>query len=441
MLAPLPKDISLDRRARNVQRQFHWLAFIVASLTAALVLVSMVAIPQWLSKQARWEALRSHVGEIGQIAASVVDGNLHRKLLDPANYSDELYARALLPLVRFHSADPNIFYLYTMLDRGGVPYFVLDTAASPDLRTDNKLRASAYMERFDLREEYKNDGWLEQIAAGKTYVNPTFEQDDYGDFLTATAPIYDSEGRYSGFVGVDFDLQYYFAQEARFRDIAIGSLAAALIVALAIGYLVALYYSAMNHRMQQLYQTSIRDSLTGLLNRRGAIATIDKSLKRHQASNAMLLVDVDNLKMINDLRGHATGDAVIALTAEAVRESIRDGDECARIGGDEFLIFAPDRDVDEATEIANHIMGRLSGQSMPLAGARFSVSIGIVVHDGARADFARMYRDADAALYKGREDGKSRIGVFTPPDAEAGFTDRELRQQSQRYVLPFGSHE
>ena len=229
MLAPLPKDISLDRRATNVPRRFHWLAFLVASLAAAVVLVSMVAIPQWLSKQARWEALRSHVGEIGQIAASVVDGDLHRKLLDPANYSDELYARALRPLVRFHSADPNIFYLYTMVDRGGVAYFVLDTAASPDLRTDNKLRASAYMERFDLREEYENDGWLEQIAAGKTYVNPTFEQDDYGNFLTATAPIYDSEGRYSGFVGVDFDLQYYFAQEARFRTIAIDSLVAALI--------------------------------------------------------------------------------------------------------------------------------------------------------------------------------------------------------------------
>ena len=161
MLAPLPKDISLDRRAANVPRRFHWLAFIVASLAAALVLVSMVAIPQWLSKQARWEALRSHVGEIGQIAASVVDGDLHRKLLDPANYSDELYARALRPLVRFHSADPNIFYLYTMVDRDGVAYFVLDTAASPDLRTDHKLRASAYMERFDLREEYKNDDWLQ----------------------------------------------------------------------------------------------------------------------------------------------------------------------------------------------------------------------------------------------------------------------------------------
>src|SRR3954464_4284239 len=124
MLAPVAKDISLDRRAAKVPRPFHWLAFLVGSLASAIMLVSMVAIPQWLSKQARWEALRSHVGEIGQIAASVVDGDLHRKLLTPANYSDELYARALRPLVRFHSADPNIFYLYTMVNQGGVPYFV-----------------------------------------------------------------------------------------------------------------------------------------------------------------------------------------------------------------------------------------------------------------------------------------------------------------------------
>ena len=90
--------------------------FIIASLVAAAILVSIVAIPQWLSKQARWEVLRSHVGEMAQFAASVVDGDLHRQLLDAANYSDELYARALKPLVRFHSANPDIFYVYTMVD-------------------------------------------------------------------------------------------------------------------------------------------------------------------------------------------------------------------------------------------------------------------------------------------------------------------------------------
>ena len=153
----------------------------------------------------------------------------------------------------------------------------------------------------------------------------------------------------------------------------------------------------------------------------------------------MLLVDIDNLKMINDLRGHATGDAVIALTAEAVRESIRAGDHCARFGGDEFLIFAPGCDVDEATKIANRIMGRLSGQSMPLAGAKFTVSIGIVVQDGAHADFAAMYRDADAALYQLREDGKSRIGVFKPSHDDVSLTDRKISKESQRYAFPFGS--
>ncbi len=79
-------------------------------------------------------------------------------------------------------------------------------------------------------------------------------------------------------MGVDFDLQYYFAQEARFRAIAIGSLVAALILALVIGFLVERYHLAMRHRLQELYDSSIRDSLTGLLNRRGAIEEINKSL-------------------------------------------------------------------------------------------------------------------------------------------------------------------
>ena len=79
--------------------------------------------------------------------------------LDPANYSDELYARALRPLVRFHSADPNIFYLYTMVDLRGVAYFVLDTAASPELRTEHKLRASAYMNGSISGKNTKTTGW------------------------------------------------------------------------------------------------------------------------------------------------------------------------------------------------------------------------------------------------------------------------------------------
>ncbi len=352
------------------------------------------------------------------MAATVVDGDLHRKLLDPANYSDELYARALAPLVRIHSANANIFYLYTMVDREGVAYFVLDTAKSPDLRTSHKLRASDYMERFDVREENADD-WLDEMASGKVYVTPNYEEDDYGTFLTAHAPIYDSQGRYSGFIGVDFDLEYYFTQEARFRAILLGSVLATLLAALVIGYVVALYYTAMQHRMHTLYDNSIRDGLTHLLNRRGAIDAVTKCLAGHAESYAALLVDIDGLKLINDMRGHVTGDAVIACMAAAIREAVREGDVAARLGGDEFFIFAPDCDEQAATKIAERILAVLRKPSMPLAGINISASIGIAVHEGSDVDFDRMYRDADAALHEARSTGKSRIGRFVPQAPEA----------------------
>jgi len=396
------------------RRHIDPLVFGIATLVAAAVLVAIVAIPQYLSKEARLETFRAHVLEIGRIAASVVDGDLHRLLLNPKNYSDELYARALAPLVRLHSADPDIFYVYTMVDRGGVPYFVLDTAKSPDLHTKHQLEPSDYMEKFDLEPD--DDGeWLRQLAAGKTYISPEFEHDEYGTFLTAHVPIYDSKGRYSGFVGVDFDTQYYAQREARFRSIAIASLAAALLLAVVIGYFVARYHGAMHRRLRELHDMSIHDSLTGLFNRRGVMEVIKKALETHVGKQAMLLVDVNNLTTINDTSGHATGDAVLARTSEAIRENLRDVDRCGRLG-DEFLVYAPDCDSQGAVKIAENICAALSEEGMLLAGAPFSVSIGIATCDGGGADFARMHREAEAALRLARSDGE-RIGVAPPSEA------------------------
>lgn len=392
-------------------RRFHPRVLFLATLASALILVTIVAVPQWLSKGARLEVLRDHVGQIADLAASVVDGDLHAQLIDPANYSKDLYERALKPLVRFHSANPEIFYVYTMVERDGATFFVLDTATSPDLHVGRSLRASAYMERFQIRPEYESD-WLQQIASGATWVTPTFQQDDYGDFLTAHKAIYDSQNRYVGFVGVDFDLQYYLSQEARFRTIGTWSLVAALAVALIIGYIIALYHFDLNHRIQEHYHTSIRDGLTGLLNRRGALDAIRRSLALRTASYATLLVDIDDLKALNDTSGHAHGDAVIGALASIIRESIREGDDCARLGGDEFMIFAPNCDADGAAEIARRILSAAAEPRPSLSGASFSVSIGIAVRDHADADFDRMYREADAALYHAKSGGKHRFSYY-----------------------------
>lgn len=396
-------------------RHFTLRTFWIVSVAAAAVLGAIVAIPQWLSKQARLEVLRSHVAAVAQLAASAVDGDLHRQLLDPANKTPELYERTLAPLVRFHSAYPAIFYVYTMVERDGQSYFVVDTAAESDrLKIRHKLLPSEYMEPFKPLDVEPDPDWLQQIAAGKTYVYPSFQRDKYGTFLSGHAPIYDSQGRYSGFVGVDFDLHYYLAQEASFRAISIGTLAGALLLALLIGYLAARYHHDVNHRIELQYRASIRDELTNLLNRRGALTAVSEALAVQASTYAAILVDVDDLKSINDNYGHVAGDALLVGVADAIRDSVRTSDICARLGGDEFLIFAAGCDLDAATEIARRILNKVHARQQTLERACFGVSIGIDIAALSDAVFEAMYRRADQALYKAKTAGRNRYVIFDP---------------------------
>ena len=399
---------SMNKNLHHFSPRIFWMV----TVAAAVVLGGIVAIPQWLSKHARLDVLRSHVGQIAQLAASVVDGDAHRKLLDPANYTPELYAQTLKPLVRFHSANPDIFYVYTMVERDGKSFFVVDTAASDELVTRHQLRASAYMEPFETLDKEPEADWLQRIASGKTYVYPNFMHDEYGYFLSGHTPIYDSQGRYSGFVGVDFDIHYYMAQEASFQAIYIGTLAAALLIALLIGYLAARYHYDTNHRIEEQYRISIRDELTQLLNRRGALVSISKALALNASSYAVIIIDVDDLKGINDNYGHAAGDLFLSKVGEALRQSVRDADICARLGGDEFLVFAAGCDLDAAAETARRILGKVAAQHIGPGRYNFGVSIGICVASPGQADFEAMYRNADEALYKAKSSGRNRYVVY-----------------------------
>jgi len=400
----------LTQSARTFTPRIFW----QVALAATGILGALVTVPQWLSKQARLDVLRSHVAAVAQLAASVVDGDLHRQLIDPANYSPELYARTLAPLVRFHSAAPEIFYVYTMVQRGDKSYFVVDTAASDQLVASHRLRASAYMEPFEALEREPDPDWLQRIAAGQTYVYPKFRRDEYGYFLSGHAPIHDSQGRYSGFVGVDFDIKYYLALESRFQAIYIGTLVAVLLLSLSIAYLAARYHHQLKNRIDRQYHLSMRDELTQLLNRRGAVTSMTRALQSNAASYATLLVDVDDLKGINDTYGHSVGDEFLTRVARAIQASVRSADICARLGGDEFLVFATGADLATATEIAQRILARIQADETPVEQRDFGVSIGLCVASPPGVDFERMYRSADEALYRAKSGGKNQLVIFEP---------------------------
>lgn len=391
--------------------QFHSRTLLVASGLIAALLLGAVLTPQLLARNARLQVLRNHVSEVSRLAASQVDGDLHRQLL--AGNADEAARRqALAPLLRLHQALPEAFYLYTMAVLDGQAHFILDTAQDADFARLRGLTASQYMEPFEQRREYPDD-WLPTVSAGRTYVNPGFQYDDYGYFLSGSAPILDRTGGIAGFAGVDFDLNYYMSQEERFRRIEIASVVVVLLLSLVLGYGYARYRHAQEVESRRHYQSSIQDALTGLPNRRGAMAAIDALWREGGThAHAALLIDIDNFKAINDTHGHAGGDEVLRRLAQALRGCLRPGDITARLGGDEFLIFARDCDRHGAELIATRLLAAVRAATTPVP---FSVSVGISVATGPlHGGFDLLYRQADKALYQAKDEGRDRFEVFAP---------------------------
>lgn len=392
--------------------RFRPLTFLSSTAAIAAVLLVVVLAPQAVSRQARLDVLRGHVGEAARLAASQVDGDLHRTLIEGAGVDEAVRRPALAPLLRLHAAWPEAVYVYTMAVREGQTVFILDTAQDPDFARKRGLRASPYLQPFVLRAEYDSN-WLTEIAAGRTYVTGDFQYDDYGYFLSGHAPIHDSSGQIAGFVGVDFDLDYYLSGERRFRQIEIASALGALALALLLGYLYARLRHAQETELQQHYESSMQDALTGLPNRRGALAAIAAVWSRAGGStHAALLIDIDNFKSINDTHGHAVGDEVIRALASTLRDCVRPGDIAARLGGDEFLLFARNCDPRGAELIAVRLLTAVRAATSTPVGYRVSAGISVVTAMSGRFD--ELYRQADSALYRAKADGRDRYAVFAP---------------------------
>lgn len=378
----------------------------------AVMMLALVTIPQAMSRQARLEVLRSHVGEVARVAASAVDGDVHRHLMEGGATAAEL-AAARARLLQMHGAWPEARYVYSMGARNGSAFFVLDTAQDPAFAAKRTLRASAYMEPFQLRAEYASN-WLEELAAGHTYVNPDYQYDDYGYFLTGHAPVFAADGKTAGFVGVDFGLDYFLAEEARFKRIEMASILGALLLSLMLGIVYSRHHFRQQIELHRHYESSMNDSLTGLLNRRGADAAIRAATQSsgagQQRSHAAMLIDIDHFKNINDSFGHAEGDAVIARLARALRAPLHEGAVSARLGGDEFLLFVPDSDRATAERVATQLLDAVR-EAAGHGGVPFAVSVGVGVAGAEEGGFDLLYSRADSALYQAKAAGKNRYAI------------------------------
>jgi diguanylate cyclase (GGDEF)-like protein/PAS domain S-box-containing protein len=168
---------------------------------------------------------------------------------------------------------------------------------------------------------------------------------------------------------------------------------------------------------QALQHQAFHDTLTGLPNRALFIDRLEHALLRADRqgnSVALLFVDLDNFKLVNDSLGHAQGDALLMIVAERLRACLRSADTGARLGGDEFTVLLEDVSGEaEALAVAERIAAALC-TPVVLQGREIVVSASIGVALGPTGAGQDLLRDADLAMYRAKSNGKSRCEMFNP---------------------------
>jgi diguanylate cyclase (GGDEF)-like protein/PAS domain S-box-containing protein len=176
------------------------------------------------------------------------------------------------------------------------------------------------------------------------------------------------------------------------------------------------------------------DFLTALFNRRRfeeALTQEIKSAARYGGGGAVLLLDLDHFKDVNDRFGHKAGDDLLKTVAAALRARIRDTDVLARLGGDEFGIILPQVDAGQAEVVAEGIVKALRRQTAMLAEHQIPVtaSVGVALFDGLTN--IEILAAADLAMYEAKESGRNRFALYRPP-AEGGPRSSSRLAEAER---------
>lgn len=174
-------------------------------------------------------------------------------------------------------------------------------------------------------------------------------------------------------------------------------------------------------QLNRLEEMAIFDALTGVFNRRKFDIQLSHEVSRTRRNPEATLscgfIDLDNFKQINDSFGHQVGDTVLKVVAQAISETLRDYDICARYGGDEFVMLLPDHDTlsgNSLETIGLRILEKTHALRVPLhPQLRISVSIGIATQNSETVEASALLKLTDEALYAAKRAGKNCLHIHS----------------------------
>ncbi len=184
------------------------------------------------------------------------------------------------------------------------------------------------------------------------------------------------------------------------------------------------FHHAMVESNRRLAEMAARDPLTGLFNARAYYGLCDQALARARRGRrpfAMLFVDLDHFKSINDRHGHEAGDAVLRAVAACLADGVRHSDLVGRIGGEEFSALLPDTGREGALLLAEKLRAEIEALRPDIGAERLPVtaSVGVAVGGPTSPSIAEVQRRADEAMYQAKRGGRNRVTCVEDKEGEA----------------------
>jgi len=409
----------------------------VFGLTVCLVLIAMGWASAVEQRRMVHRDIQSQLVSSAAGAASVVDRAAHARVSGDTALDDPDYMALEQRLRDFKASRKEFAFVYTMRLVDGVPVFVVDSAKAGDADGDGVEDKALPYEAY----EGESAEMMQALTEGIPTVQETPTTDKWGTYISAYAPLVGVGGRVDGIVGVDLDYSVY---EAKFGEIErnwwlwLGSsVVVGVFLWLLLGWFVRRLTHAFGILVEQqetlekvnlmLYQQARSDALTGMGNR----TALEQKLADLEESplampTALLFVDLDNFKLVNDAYGHAMGDELLTRVARLIRESF-DGGDWYRFGGDEFVVLMHGEELAlRSQELGEDLLRRLS-EPMELGEQTVypSASIGAAIHWPGQSSVGDLVRRADTAMYAAKAGGKNLCALYS----EA--MDKSLRQRME----------
>jgi diguanylate cyclase (GGDEF)-like protein len=175
------------------------------------------------------------------------------------------------------------------------------------------------------------------------------------------------------------------------------------------------------HLQKQLFESALRDGLTNTFNRRYFLDRLHGELRfavRHRKPLALLFVDIDHFKKINDTYGHQAGDQVLAAVARIIMTTLRAEDVLARYGGEEFAVICREIGLDGAVALGTRLCAAIGARPFEVGGQQIAVNVSVgAAVDGGRPEAQALIAAADAAMYEAKRLGRNRVCRQAPRGA------------------------